>query len=161
MSFALVLVSTKINIITGDPSVERKINNNNFIGYGSKEVWVCSQIFFPNYSFANLKNVYIEQPILTSHAANITKRECPTSKKPPSITTNYWTYFGKGKRRNEFAKWHVAQLAEWHNYAECKIRKMAQRNELNWKTCARLCRAFFWCRFEWAKFLLVHLLLLA
>ena len=51
--------------------------------------------------------------------------------------------YGEGKRRNEFAEWHVAWLAEWHNYAECKIWKMAQRNKLNWKTCARLCRAFF------------------
>ena len=50
---------------------------------------------------------------------------------------------GEGKRRNEFAEWHVAWLAELHNYAECKIWKMAQRNKLNWKTCARLCRAFF------------------
>ena len=31
-------------------------------------------------------------------------------------------YFGEGKRRNEFEGW----LAEWHNYAECKIWKMAQ-----------------------------------
>ena len=29
--------------------------------------------------------------------------------------------YGEGKRRNEFAEWHVAWLAEWHNYAECKI----------------------------------------
>ena len=34
---------------------------------------------------------------------------------------------GEGKRQNEFAEWHVAWLAEWHNYAECKIWKMAQR----------------------------------
>ena len=50
---------------------------------------------------------------------------------------------GEGKRRNEFAEWHVAWLAEWHNYAECKIWKLAQRNKLNWKACARHCRAFF------------------
>ena len=50
---------------------------------------------------------------------------------------------GEGKRQNEFAEWHVPWLAEWHNYAECKIWKMAQRNKLNWKACARLCRAFF------------------
>ena len=29
------------------------------------------------------------------------------------------TFFsGEGKRRNEFAEWHLAWLAEWHNYAE-------------------------------------------
>ena len=50
---------------------------------------------------------------------------------------------GEGKRQNEFAEWHVAWLAEWHNYAECKIWKKAQRNKLNWKVCGRLCRAFF------------------
>ena len=38
---------------------------------------------------------------------------------------------GGGKRWNEFTEWHVAWLAEWHNYAECKIWKMAQRNKLN------------------------------
>ena len=54
-----------------------------------------------------------------------------------------YTKCGEGKRWNEFAKWHVAWLAEWHNYAECKIWKMAQRNILNWKTCARLCHALF------------------
>ena len=56
----------------------------------------------------------------------------------------YIFIIGEGKRRNEFAEWHVAWLAEWHNYAECKIWKMAQRNKLNWKTCARLCRTFYW-----------------
>ena len=41
---------------------------------------------------------------------------------------------GEGKRRNEFAEWHVAWLAEWHNYAEFNIRSwMIQRNKLNWK----------------------------
>ena len=30
---------------------------------------------------------------------------------------------GEGKRRNEFAEWHVAWLAEWHNYAEFNIRR--------------------------------------
>ena len=42
---------------------------------------------------------------------------------------------GEGKRRNEFEEWHVAWLAEWHNYVECKlnIRRMTQRNKLNWK----------------------------
>ena len=28
---------------------------------------------------------------------------------------------GEGKRRNEFAEGHVAWLAEWHNYTECKV----------------------------------------
>ena len=40
---------------------------------------------------------------------------------------------GEGKRRNEFAEWHVAWLAEWHSYAECDISRMTQRNKLNWK----------------------------
>ena len=40
----------------------------------------------------------------------------------------------EGKRPNEFAEWHVAWLAEWHNYAEFKMRSwMIQRNKLNWK----------------------------
>ena len=30
-------------------------------------------------------------------------------------------------------KWHVAWLAEWHNYAECNICRITQRNKLNWK----------------------------
>ena len=43
-------------------------------------------------------------------------------------------FLGEGKRRNEFAEWHVAWLAEWHNYAEFNIRSwMIQRNKLNWK----------------------------
>ena len=63
----------------------------------------------------------------------------------------------EGKRLNEFAEWHGAWLAEWHNYAECKIWKMAQRNKLNWKTCA----PFFLLQFEWASLLLVHSLPLA
>ena len=41
--------------------------------------------------------------------------------------------YGEGKRRNEFAEWHVAWLVEWHNYAECNIRRTTQRNKLNWK----------------------------
>ena len=28
---------------------------------------------------------------------------------------------GEGKMPNEFAEWHVAWLAEWHNYADCNI----------------------------------------
>ena len=36
------------------------------------------------------------------------------------------TYFFPGERkgRNEFAEWHVAWLAEWHNYAEFNLWKM-------------------------------------
>ena len=30
---------------------------------------------------------------------------------------------GEGKMRNEFAEWHVAWLAQWHNYAEFNIRR--------------------------------------
>ena len=41
--------------------------------------------------------------------------------------------YGEGKRRHEFAEWHVAWLEEWHNYAECNILRMTQRNKLNWK----------------------------
>ena len=33
---------------------------------------------------------------------------------------------GEGKRRNEFAEWHVAWLAVRHNYAEFNLWKMAQ-----------------------------------
>ena len=57
---------------------------------------------------------------------------------------------GEGKRRNEFAEWHVAWLAERHNYAEFNLWKMAQRNKLNRKACARLCRVFFGAKFEGA-----------
>ena len=47
---------------------------------------------------------------------------------------------GEGKRRNEFAEWHVPWLAEWHNYAEFNMRSwMIQRNKLNSKE-----RPFFW-----------------
>ena len=40
---------------------------------------------------------------------------------------------GKGKRGNEFAEWHVTWLAEWHNYPECNISRLTQRNKSNWK----------------------------
>ena len=43
------------------------------------------------------------------------------------------SWYGEGKRRNEFAEWHVAWLAEWHNYVECNICRMTQRSTLNWK----------------------------
>ena len=43
------------------------------------------------------------------------------------------TKLGEDKRRNEFAEWHVAWLAERHNYAECNICRMTGRNKLNWK----------------------------
>ena len=42
-------------------------------------------------------------------------------------------YVGEGKRRHEFAEWHVAWLAQWYNYAECNILRMTQRNKLKWK----------------------------
>ena len=41
--------------------------------------------------------------------------------------------FGEGKRRNVIAEWHVAWLAEWHNYAECNICRLTKRNKLDWK----------------------------
>ena len=57
----------------------------------------------------------------------------------------------EGKRRNEFAEWHVAWLAERHNLIEeFNLWKMAQRNKLKRKACARLCRAFFGAKFEGA-----------
>ena len=65
---------------------------------------------------------------------------------------------GKGKRRNEFAKWHVAWLAEWHNYAECNICRMTERNKLNWKACPFLApnkearNSFFCPRDVWIKY---------
>ena len=34
---------------------------------------------------------------------------------------------GEGKRRNKFAEWHVAWVAEWYNYVECNIWRMTQR----------------------------------
>ena len=37
-----------------------------------------------------------------------------------------FTLTGEGKRRNEFAEWHVAWLAVRHNYAEFNLWKMAQ-----------------------------------
>ena len=39
----------------------------------------------------------------------------------------------EGKRRNEFAEWHVAWLVERHNYAAFNLWKMAQRNKLSGK----------------------------
>ena len=42
----------------------------------------------------------------------------------------YEPKIGEGKRRNEFAEWHVAWLAEWHNYAEfrvCSFRRIQKR----------------------------------
>ena len=58
---------------------------------------------------------------------------------------------GEGKRRNEIAEWHMAWLAEWHNYAECNVRRMTQRNKLNWKVRHFLApiklqtQPLFWC----------------
>ena len=40
---------------------------------------------------------------------------------------------GGGKRWNEFVEWQLAWLVEWHNYAECNICRMTQRNKSNWK----------------------------
>ena len=57
---------------------------------------------------------------------------------------------GEGKRQNEIAEWHVAWLAERHNYAEFNVWKMVQRNKLNRKACARLCSALFGAKFEGA-----------
>ena len=57
----------------------------------------------------------------------------------------------EGKRRNEFAEWHVAWLAERHILIEeFNLWKMAQRNKLKRKACARLCRAFFGAKFKGA-----------
>ena len=38
--------------------------------------------------------------------------------------------FSVVKRRHEFAAWHVAWPAEWHNYAGCDICRMARRGSL-------------------------------
>ena len=56
----------------------------------------------------------------------------------------------EGKRRNELAEWQVAWLVERHNYAAFNLWKMAQRNKLNTKACARLCRVPFGATFEGA-----------
>ena len=53
---------------------------------------------------------------------------------PLLYSTVYRLRIGEGKRWNEFAEWHVAWLAEWHNHAEFNISSwMIQRNKLNWK----------------------------
>ena len=62
----------------------------------------------------------------------------------------HFLYTNEGKRQNEFAEWHVAWLAERHNYAEFDLWKMAQRNKLNRKAWACLFRAFFDAKFEGA-----------
>ena len=31
-------------------------------------------------------------------------------------------FFGKGKRRKDFAEWYVEWRAEWHNYAKYDLR---------------------------------------
>ena len=43
------------------------------------------------------------------------------------------TWYGEGKRRNDFAEWHVAWLAEWPNYVECNICRMTQRSKFKLK----------------------------
>ena len=61
----------------------------------------------------------------------------------------------------------MAWLAEWHNYAECNIRRLAQRNKLNRKPTRFSVAPFFGGRgfsvtnFEGATSLPVRLLLLA
>jgi len=58
----------------------------------------------------------------------IQSRLCSNGARSPEATN-----ISEGKRRNEFAEWYVAWLAEWHNYVECNICRMTQRNKLNWK----------------------------
>ena len=65
----------------------------------------------------------------------------------------------KQKRWGKKEEWHVAWLAEWHNYAEFNSWKMTQRNKFNRKAWVRLPR-LFWRQFEGAIALPVHLLLL-
>ena len=68
---------------------------------------------------------------VTMHVLSPARFHCPTIVKiPVHWFGQYQVNFGESKRRNEFAEWHVAWLAEWHNYAECKIWKM--RKEINW-----------------------------
>ena len=53
------------------------------------------------------------------------------------ITNNYRKLWDK--RLNEFAReWHVPWIAKWHNYAECNICKMTQRNKFNLKAASFL-----------------------
>ena len=49
------------------------------------------------------------------------------------------TWYGEGKRRNDFAEWHVAWLAEWPNYVECNRCRMTQRSKFKLKRVP-----FFW-----------------
>ena len=66
---------------------------------------------------------------------------------------------GAGKRGNEFAEWHVAWLAEWHNYAEFNLWKMAQRKNIQQESMRASLPRLFWRQFERAIDLPVHLLL--
>ena len=43
------------------------------------------------------------------------------SKAIVSLSTTVRSFSYNLLRRNEFVEWHVAWLAEWHNYAECNI----------------------------------------
>ena len=67
---------------------------------------------------------------------------------------------GEGKRRYEFAEWHVAWLAEWHNYAEFNLWKMAQRKKIQQESMRASLPLLFWRQFERSIDLPVHLLLL-
>ena len=40
----------------------------------------------------------------------------------PQTHAAFYPHRGEGKRRNEFAEWHVAWRAEWHNYAKYDLR---------------------------------------
>ena len=74
---------------------------------------------------------------------------------------SYLRLFGEGKRRNEFAEWHVAWLAEWHNYAEFNnLRKIAQKKKIHQESMRSSLPRLLWRQFERAIDLLVHLLLL-
>ena len=67
---------------------------------------------------------------------------------------------GEGKMRNEFAEWHVAWLAKWHNYAELNLWKMAQRKKIQQESMRASLSRLFWRQFERAIDLPVQLLLL-
>ena len=48
-----------------------------------------------------------------------------------SQTSTNTSEFGKVKRGNEFAEWHVAWLGQRHYYAECNLCRMTKKNNLN------------------------------
>ena len=45
------------------------------------------------------------------------------------------TWYGEGKRRNEFAEWHVAWLAEWIVMWNVIYAEWPKEVNLNWKGC--------------------------